>query len=123
MSVAKIDNVGGGVKLTDINPEKNLSANFAIWQPLDNTAYDRNNSIPINGYKKISIYMNGTSANYSVKKYSFVLENGTETTKSDIPTTDAWTDYIDIPDDAIIFKVTYHYSYSTTGFIFYSLLA
>lgn len=115
----------GGVKLVDINPNKtnNIKINLMSKINVDYYAY-----IPVQGYKKFATSISGT---YTYIYYSFVLRDGSITTESSghLPVEEEWSDYIDIPSNAILIKLRLRYSSpgAATGIVevpfYYSLLA
>lgn len=102
MSVATIDNVGGGVKLVDINPNQLTQSGWTQggfgWQPfVSDSGSGLVNTIIVAGYKKISMRVN-----YNVTtKYRFRMSDDTTSEWVSVSMANTWTSYIDIPNDAI----------------------
>jgi hypothetical protein len=111
---ARIGGVNSGVKLVDINPNKAEGAGapyFCVYQGIVST-------LPISGYKKIALQRR-TSDSESFLRF----KSSDGSTISSIPSTTAntWTNYVDIPDNAVILET----SCSSSGHVSfnYSLLA
>ena len=120
--------ISGGVKLTDINPTKTQQS--AILEPSSNVgmmlvkcdgSVNVYYTIPVKGYKKISISSNEASPNLA---YAFMSSDGTKTTYANFPSTaNTWSDWIDIPSDADLIVLKTMRIQNTTLQAWYSLQA
>lgn len=124
--------ITAGVKLVDINSDKQTQTNFdenttnvsiASSLALNASTGGRVSYIPIKGYNKISLNKLSNASGY-VAKFRFVYSNNTtDPTFVNIPAF-TWTDYYDIPSNAIYIQVVATSPSSTSGLaIQYSLLA
>ena len=126
MSVAKIDNIGGGVKLVDINPNK--TDDYYFYSAPTSSVYPQARfRFPVNGYKKISIklyyaYISGTGRAITL---TFKDKDGNDISTITINDITSWTDY-DIPSNAeTAFILQYHTGStgSETVYCYYALFA
>ena len=118
MSIATIDNKGGGVKLVDINPNKYVYPSDQKYMVYASQNDEEMTSLPIYGYKKVAFFgYSGTSMNWKFK-----YTDGTYSTQDTITfSSDGWINYIDIPNNAELF--CFHNTTSGRPNFFYSLLA
>ena len=113
MALNQIDNIGGSVKLVDINPNKEKNTNNL--QSIGNNKFQ----MPICGYKKIAL-SNYTSTHNQIK-YRFIYKDGTYGSFSG--SINNWTDWILIPQNALMCEiVSLGGSYSET-YVYYALLS
>lgn len=93
---------GGGVELVDINPNQLTNSGWTNggfgWQPfVSDSGSGLVNTIIVAGYKKISMRGNGNVTT----KYRFRMSDDTTSEWVSVSMSNAWTSYIDIPNDAI----------------------
>ena len=125
MAVNKIQNIGGeagGVMLVDINPEKSVTENFDTNNGFSYEAASSSsakNPLVVQGYKKVAF-----RSNDYLDYYYFVLKDGTTTSSQSLGRIiNTWTDYIDIPQDAMRLIIGIYATVSGRGYLWYSLLA
>lgn len=105
MSMAKISNIGGGIKLADINSEKVLTDDFLFKIT---SSYL---SLPVNGYSKISFARKKNSDNITCT-YRFLLSDGTYSAESTFTTnTTTWVP-VNIPSNALLIQIKFSSSYN-----------
>jgi hypothetical protein len=111
--------ITAGVKLLDINPNKVNTGQIAGRLSIGSGSGGVNNYIPISGYKKIAIFKGSSDTT----KIRWVYSDGTES--SDIATLsqNVWTNYYDIPSNAVCMKFNATFTSSSWCEIYYSLLA
>ena len=114
MSVGKINNIGGGTKLPDINPTKATSGKIPGY--LQARAYNSDSCIymPVVGWDNISIFAADNTINY----YRWCLSDGTETSNVRL-TYNVWTD-LTKPDDAVCVVLQSEYPSQTYAKYYYS---
>lgn len=102
MSVAKIDNIGGGITLEDINPNKlNQHGSYTLLLPASSSNYYI--TFPVQGYSSIAFAKADSSITL---KYYFDLNDGTSTSVTTLTVSqNIWSSDIDIPDNAMFIKV------------------
>ena len=134
--VAKIDNVGGGVKLLDVNPNRdmtNLSSIFGTAYYLAEGSENKYGSLVVCGYKKISFGTQTSQSSWlSTCGMTFVYDDGTLSSEIKLSsstnpyTSNGWkfSDWIDIPSNVVgvLFTTKWNGSLRYMSYC-YSLLA
>ena len=109
--------ITAGVKLVDINPEKNN--NFSLYNdgwgegmfPLPYSTTSSSNkmgtTLVLNGYKKVAFCVAG-GVTFNSFKMNFVYRDGTKSSEISLPTSKSqgWTNYMDIPDNTKYMEFT-----------------
>lgn len=116
MAIAKIDNIGGSANLVDANPNLLPANTTAGMQNAENFVlfavgnsklgnFQGLNKILVCGYKKIKAW---TEVPSWITSYQFQYKDNTMS--AEIPSVNGWTDWIDIPKNAMYFIANGTYS-------------
>ena len=119
MSVAKIDNIGGGVKIKDFNPEKTTNAGYGLVISKSGAT-----DINISGYARCFLNLRNWGSGTITIGLKFYDASGTQVgTSRTYSTILTWFEVENIPDGAMIIDI-YMTSASSIaqGGAYYSLL-